>query len=226
MDPRPTRLVMLRHGESRSNAEFWLSGIATCKGLTERGAREAALLGAALRADPGLRPDRVVTSSMPRSVETAAIATEALGVTVEPLDRLIERTPGECEGMTVAEYTERYGHRPWHDWRQPLSPGGESEAEFAARVRAAVTDLAVAGRNATTWVFCHGGVIMAAADHLLGLPGDQAQPRWAAPANASITEWLRPPAEEPDGPWRLRRYNDHAHLVVAAQEPDDDDGPA
>jgi probable phosphoglycerate mutase len=211
---------MLRHGESRSNAELWLSGVATCKGLTERGAGEARRLGVALRADPSLRPDRVVTSSMPRSVETATIATAGVGVTLEPLDQLIERTPGECEGMTVAEYTEHYGHRPWHDWRLPLSPGGESEAEFSARVDAAIGALVDAGRGATTWVFCHGGIIMTAADHLMGISGGLAQPRWAAPANASITEWLRPAAGEPDGRWRLRRYNDHAHLVVGPGQPD------
>lgn len=215
----PTRLVLLRHGESRSNAEFWLSGSRTCKGLTERGAWEATRLGEALRADPTVAPDRVLSSSLPRALETAALCTTELGVPVESRDQLIERTPGECEGMTVAEYTDRYGHRPWSDWRQPLSPGGESEPEFAARVRAAFEVLIEEGRGMTTWVVCHGGVVMTSADHLLGTPGGLDKPRWAAPANASITEWVRAPDDEPDGPWRLRRYNDHAHLVLAGGPP-------
>ena len=33
----PTRLLLIRHGESRSNAEAWLSGVSTCGGLSELG---------------------------------------------------------------------------------------------------------------------------------------------------------------------------------------------
>jgi len=210
----PTRLVLIRHGESASNAGGWLSGQDTCGGLTELGVAQAEALRDRLSADPHLRPDRVVVSTMRRAVHTAEIAADPTGVEVEQFADLMERTSGEAEGLTIAEYTERYGKPPWTDWANPLSPGGESGADFAARVTAALDRVAAEGRGRTTWVVCHGGVIMATA--IGRWPGaesngmsDLSTIPLASPMNSSISEWL----VEPHGGWRMARFNDHSHLV-------------
>ena len=110
-----------------------------------------------------LRPDRVVVSTMRRAVHTAEIAAEPTGLPVEQFADLMERTSGEAEGLTIAEYTEKYGKAPWTDWSNPLSPGGESGTEFFTRVTSAIDRVADEGRGRTTWVVCHGGVIMVTA---------------------------------------------------------------
>lgn len=207
-------MVLIRHGESASNAGGWLSGQETCGGLTDLGVAQAEALRDRLANDPQLRPDRVVVSTMRRAVHTAEIAAEPTGLPVEQFADLMERTSGEAEGLTIAEYTERYGKPPWTDWVNPLSPGGESGSEFGARVTAAIDRVAAEGRGRTTWVVCHGGVIMATA--IGRWPGGSADSMTdlstiplASPMNSSINEWT----VEQHGGWRLVRFNDHTHLV-------------
>lgn len=208
-----TRLVLIRHGESASNAGGWLSGQDTCGGLTDLGIFQAEALRARLAADPDLRPDAVLVSTMKRAVHTAEIVAGPTGIVPEQRAELMERTSGEAEGLTIGEYTEKYGKRPWTDWVNPLSPGGESGAEFAERVVAATDRVVAEHRGRTVWVVCHGGVIMVSAIHRwpgsLDRTADIGANPVASPANTSISEWL----VDVDDHWRLARYNDHTHLT-------------
>ncbi len=208
--PDESRIVLIRHGESASNAGGWLSGQETCGGLTALGVAQAEALRDRLAADPTIRPDRVMVSTMPRAVHTAEIAAEPTGLDVERFADLIERTSGEAEGLTIAEYTEKYGIAPWTDWTNPLSPGGESGEEFSMRVWAALDRVADDARGKTIWVVCHGGVIMATA--VGRWPGglrDLSSIPLASPMNSSISEWI----VDSDGNWKMVRFNDHTHLV-------------
>ena len=209
-----TRVVLIRHGESASNAGGWLSGQETCGGLTELGVTQAEALRDRLAIDPAMQPDRVVVSTMRRAVHTAEIAASPTGLTVEQFPDLMERTSGEAEGLTISEYTAKYGKAPWTDWSNPLSPGGESGIDFSTRVTSAINRVAEEGRGRTTWVVCHGGVIMVTA--ITRWHGTVADPSsdlsmvpLASPMNSSISEWT----VEPVGGWRMTRYNDYTHLV-------------
>ena len=205
-------MVLIRHGQSASNAGGWLSGQDTCGGLTELGVRQAEALRDRLAADDSFAPDRVLVSTMRRAVHTAEIIAEPTGHTPEQFADLIERTSGEAEGLTIAEYTERYGVAPWTDWNRPLSPGGESGDEFSARVRSALDRVAAEAMGSTVWVVCHGGVIMATAvDRWLGgeRPSSLENIPLLSPQNTSISEWL----VTDDGTWRMGRFNAHTHLV-------------
>lgn len=204
-----TRVVLIRHGESASNAGGWLSGQDSCGGLTDLGVAQAEALRDRLAADADLRPDVVLVSTMRRAVHTAEIIATPTGLQPEQHADLMERTSGEAEGMTIAEYTEKYGIPPWTDWTNPLSPGGESGDEFSARVVSATNRVVSEHRGRTVWVVCHGGVIMVSAIYrwpgghldLTSIP--------ASPANTSINEWY----VDANGNWRMARYNDHTHLV-------------
>ena len=202
----PTQLVLIRHGESASNAGRWLSGTSTCGGLSELGRVQAERLRDRF-VRSGERPDVLLSSTMPRAVQTAEIVGEPLGLDLVTMDDLGERTPGECEGMTHDEYEQRYGKRPWADWEEPLSPGGESNEEFLARVRRVIPALAAEHRDRTLWVVCHGGIIMSTAQLLMGTTHRGAVPVWGNPANTAVSEWV-----EWDGQWITVRYNDAAHL--------------
>lgn len=219
-DAAPTRIVLIRHGESASNAGRWISGLETCGGLTDLGVAQAEALRTRLAADPDLRPDAILVSTMRRAVHTAEIIAEPHGMAPQQHADLIERTSGEAEGLTIEEYTDKYGIAPWTDWENPLSPGGESGDEFASRVFSATDRVVDEHRGKTVWVVCHGGVIMisaarrwpvaSAATSIAALPV-------VSPINTSVSEWLVDPA----GMWRMARYNDHTHLVgVTAVDPE------
>lgn len=205
-----SRIVLIRHGESASNAGGWLSGQDTCGGLTDLGVAQAEALRDRLAADPSIRPDRIVVSTMRRAVHTAEVIAAPTGLPVEQFADLMERTSGEAEGMTIAEYTNTYGKPPWSDWTEPLSPGGESGAAFSDRVRTALDRVALDARGQTVWVVCHGGVIMATAvGRWPGGSSDLTTIPLASPMNSSINEWTVDGA----GNWRMVRFNDHTHLV-------------
>jgi probable phosphoglycerate mutase len=210
-----SRIVLIRHGESHSNANGWISGQDSCKGLTEVGQVQAEALRDRLIDHDDLRPDRIIVSTMLRAVQTAEIIGQAVGIepsNIEQRPELIERTSGECEGMNVGEYEEKYGRPPWTDWMNPLSPGGESGEEFFGRVSAATDRVVSEARGKTYWVVCHGGVIMSTAVGRWPGNTDAIQPG-ALPiqtaVNTSMSEWF---VGGDPAVWSMRRYNDHAHL--------------
>lgn len=208
-----SRLVLIRHGESLSNRELWISSQATCGGLTDKGRAEAAAARDRLAELPDLAPDAVVVSTMRRAIETAQIVADPTGFVAEQRRELIEREPGEIEGTTIDDYVERFGARPWDRWEPALSPGGEDAAQFQNRVGTAIDRLMAETVGRTTWVVCHGWVIRATAHHFVG--GEpHAVPTFSGVANAALCVWSSP---EPDAPWILERYNDHAHTTALGE---------
>lgn len=214
--PALTRLVLIRHGESQVTVDSIIGGPKTCTGLSPKGRLQAEALRDRLARTGEVRADVLLASTMPRAVQTAAIIAPALGgLEIEQVEDLEERRPGECDGMTWDAYREAYRPEGWtFDIYEPLSPGGESFAQF--QVRAATTLHQVAERLAgrTIVVACHGGIIESSMVAFLGLSpsaaGSTHQP------NTSITEWsMDPTVAVPRGApgWKLVRYNDAAHLV-------------
>ena len=214
----PTRLVLIRHGESRSTVDQVVGGHEGCTGLSDLGRRQAEALAARLTYTGELSDATVLlTSILPRAVETAEIIGPALGELTAKQDcDLCEIHPGEGDGLSWEEFRSRYmpadgSRNPYRAW----SPGGESWATFMARVGTALGDVARRHPGETVVIVCHGGVI----EGSFAAFGNQPlrRPFDVSIENTSITEWARvedaggspPPAEVR---WRLVRFNDSAHL--------------
>ena len=203
-----SRLVLVRHGQSRATVDSVAGGEKGCRGLTDLGHRQAQALAARIASDTELGPVRALLSStLPRAVETAERLAPVLGLEVEEDRDLCEMHPGEGDGLTWAEWDARYGSFDvGAEPERPLSPGGESWARFGARARGALTELATAG--GTVMVVCHGGIIEQSM--ILGLGRPARTPpgqNLVTPPNTSLTEWV-----VDDGDWQLVRYADAAHL--------------
>src|SRR4051812_37649034 len=79
-----TRLILVRHGESVVQVEGIVGGPKACRGLSERGRRQvSALRDRWLRS--GFRADVLLSSTLPRAVETAELLSDALGGLVPEL---------------------------------------------------------------------------------------------------------------------------------------------
>jgi 2,3-bisphosphoglycerate-dependent phosphoglycerate mutase len=217
MSDAVTRLVLVRHGESRATLDQIVGGHEGCTGLSERGIRQAEALRDRLGRTGELRADVLLASLLPRAIETAEIIAPALGGL--PVGRdcdVCELHPGESDGLTWAEFTERYRPDGWRfDPEVPMAPGAESVSQFRARVARTLDRLADDHRGQTVVVCTHGGVIDGSMIGLLEMPGHVWDGRFAT-ENTSLTEWERRDGDG-DGPsaWRLRRYNDGAHLAFA-----------
>jgi 2,3-bisphosphoglycerate-dependent phosphoglycerate mutase len=208
-----TRLAIIRHGEAVCNAEGFVGGPLSCRGLTPLGVRQSEVLAERLLSTGELGDAAALwTSELRRAAETAAILAPALGaLAIESSATLCERDPGEADGLTWLELAARYGRSstPGDEPDLPLSPGGESWIGFVDRAAAALVDLAARYPGELVVVVAHGGVIDSSMIRFLGLPEHGAGVRLHAD-NTSITEWRHTGRR-----WRLVRYNDAAHLHSA-----------
>ena len=167
-DPRPRKLVLLRHGRTEWNHTRRAQGHADVPldAVGEAQARAAAPLVAALR------PARLWTSDLARARQTAEAVAQECGLPVEPDARLREYSVGERQGLTWAEAVERF---PWIAHGVGLGerlsgvPGAETDADVAARIVPALEEVVAAlGKGETGVVVGHGAAIKVALAGLLG----------------------------------------------------------
>ncbi|SBS77916.1 conserved hypothetical protein [uncultured Mycobacterium sp.] len=130
----PTRLLLLRHGQTEFSRERRYSGRGNPE-LTETGRSQAAAAARYLAERGGI--DAVITSPLQRAYDTATAAATALGLDVTVDDDLIETDFGAWEGLTFGEARERdpdlHGH-----WLRDTSlrpPDGESFDDVQQRVQ-------------------------------------------------------------------------------------------
>jgi 2,3-bisphosphoglycerate-dependent phosphoglycerate mutase len=113
------RFVVVRHGESEFNAENRFTGWLDCP-LTPVGVEEARRAGATLK-NAGFRFDRIYSSVLVRSVESARTIRDELDQPNVPIVtswRLNERHYGALQGLNKAETAARFGERQVSLWRR------------------------------------------------------------------------------------------------------------
>lgn len=212
----PTRLTLIRHGESQVMLDGIVGGHEGCTGLSDLGRRQAEALRARLERTGELAgAAHLYASVLPRAIETAQIIAPAVG-DLEILQEcdLCEIHPGEADGLKWDEWREQFasklqGRGPFARW----APGAETWAEFAVRVGSALQDLAANHEGEHVVVACHGGVIEASLVTFGRLPIHR---DWRTQIdNTSITEWELRGYEDWDrgARWTLVRFNDAAHLA-------------
>ena len=150
-------LIVVRHGQTRPNAEGLLLGRLDPP-LTELGRAQAAALAGAVGP-----VDRVVSSPLLRARTTA----EAFGRPVDVDDRWIEIDYGVHDGRPLASIPPDL----WARWRSDpgFTPeGGESLAAVGRRVAAACDDLAAGAAAGDVVVVTHVSPLKAAVVWALG----------------------------------------------------------
>lgn len=182
-----------------------------CTGLSPWGRTQAEALRDRLSETGEVEADVLLSSVMPRAVETAEIVAPALGgLPVRQHCDLCELHPGESDGLSWDEYRLNFGDVDMlADPHVPIAPGGESLAAFQARVVQALRAVAEEHAGRTVVVVCHGGVVATSFLTFFDLPVDRPMGAWIEVGNTSLTEWARDDA----GRWRLIRHNDAAHLT-------------
>ncbi len=147
---RVTEIWLVRHGETTANASNVLSGW-TDVALTARGEEQARALLPILSQE---RFDAIWSSDLKRAVATARLASGLPESALRKDARIREMNFGEMEARRWDEVAAelRTGLLGFVAFR---APGGETLAEFKARVRAFADGLPP-GRHL---VFTHGGVI-------------------------------------------------------------------
>ncbi len=204
-----TRLVLVRHGESRATVERFVGGSRSCTGLTDHGRLQAEALRNRLSAGHDVEASALFASNFPRALETANIIAPSIGSLSVSVDSgWGEHDPGpDCDGMTYDEFIERFGVPRWDgDPHDVVYPGGETISQFHDRVMEALRRTVRQHEGGTIMVACHAGVIDAVMRNTLHM--HQTGKFELHTQNTSLTELLHVQGSK----WRLVRYNDSSHL--------------
>ncbi len=219
-DESPTRLILVRHGETESNVnQMWYGAMDAP--LTERGRRQVAAVARAM-SDLARRyaPDMFYVSPLPRAQSTAAAIADAIGMQPIVEEGLREFDLGDWEGRTFEDLRET--EDLWGRWAKDPTfapPNGESPASFGARVQQAMQELVARHTGQTILIVSHGAFIGSALTRWLGDGKDWR--RWDPP-NCSITV-LQENQEnseplENGRPWKAVLVNDVSHLPPDEQK--------
>ncbi len=201
----PTRLFLVRHGETAANAEMRYLG-SRDDPLTERGMEQAGRLADSFE---NLPVSAILSSPLRRALDTAAPVARKLGLRLQIDSRLREGDFGEWEGLTRREVLDRSAEAAallvrWEKDPRCTPPGGESMEAVQARMLELVAEQAA--RPAQGWIVLvsHVGPIKALLAAALDLPISSVSRFFLDPATISVIDWGNPPV--------LRLFNSHAHL--------------
>ncbi len=200
-----TQFCFVRHGETSWNAERRLQGHLDIP-LNEKGKKQASLTARGLSAH---RFDRIYSSDLLRTRETAQHASEALGVAIQVQPALRERHFGLFQGMTYQEAEQKHpeAYRRFHGRDEHYTPpeGGESLLSLSLRVKHCLEAIARQHPGEKVLIVTHGGVLDVV--HRLATGKDLASPRDFTIPNAALN-WL----EWQNGHWAMLEWADQSHL--------------
>ena len=202
-EPGPTRVTLVRHGETSANAlGVWHGSIDTA--LTPAGRRQAERVAEHLAATCA-DASALYASPLTRARDTARPIADRLGLAARIEDDLREYHLGAWEGVSYAELVRE--HRLFErmradpDW-QP--GGGESARQVAERLAGQLAAIAARHAGQRVIVVSHGGALTLG----LGLLLDRELSAWRRVMdNCAISDLVFDP--EPS----LVRWNDIEHLA-------------
>ena len=202
----PTRLILVRHGETELTAERRYSGRGDVP-LSPQGAEQAHATAARLAAT---KIAAIHTSPLSRCTATADAIAAATGnppVTADP--DLVECDFGDWEGLTFGEVRERWPAEldRWLGSPAEAPPGGESFRAVGLRVRRATARLREGYPGQTVVVVSHVTPIKLLLRDALAAGDAFLHRLYLDPAGLSIVDsW-------PDGGIAVRTVNDTAHVT-------------
>ena len=207
--PRTTLVLLIRHGQSKGNAERRFGGH-TATPLSPRGRKQAEATARTLKSES---LTVIYSSDLARAMETAQPLSNLTGLPVNGTTAFRERSVGVMEGLTfeaaAQQHPEQYAALLRRDFEHVLE-GGESYRQLLDRGRQKLDEIIETHRGGKIAVFSHTGTICILALHLMGaLDAPELKPVWISSGNCGITRFeLRD-----DGFVRVLNVNDTSHLI-------------
>jgi probable phosphoglycerate mutase len=207
--PLVTNVLLIRHGQSRGNAERRFGGH-TSTPLSARGRNQAEATARTLKSES---LTAIYSSDLARAMDTAKPLADMTGLRVQGTSAFRERSVGVMEGLTfedaAQQHPEQYAALLRRDFEHVLT-GGESYRQLLDRARQKLDEIIEENRGGKIAVFSHTGTICILALHLMGaLDAPELKPVWISSANCGITRFeLRN-----DGFVRVLTINDTSHLA-------------
>jgi broad specificity phosphatase PhoE len=162
-----TRVFLVRHGSTELSAEDRFAGAVDVL-LSDDGRNQARMLGHRLAHE---KVDAIYASPLKRTVETARLIAEPIGLEVETVDAVREIAHGRWEGKTRADVEREFAdeYEKWEEDPYSFAPvGGESGLQVTARALPALLDLVAKHDGKRFVVVSHKATIRLLLSSLLG----------------------------------------------------------
>jgi 2,3-bisphosphoglycerate-dependent phosphoglycerate mutase len=202
--PSPSRLTLVRHGETEWNREGRMQGHGDSP-LSKEGERQVQALARRLK-DTSF--DHLYSSDLGRARSSAAAIAGSTGHPVHIDPDLRERHMGLFEGLTPKDIQVRYPEE-YVSWKSPdptrANPGGESIEACTRRMYSCCSRLVEKHPGSHIVAVTHGGVLSNFLRHILGIPEETAR-HFKIP-NASLNVFLYD-----EKGWWLQTWGDVSHL--------------
>lgn len=205
---KPTRICLVRHGETEWNAERRLQGQIDIE-LNATGRRQAVAAGRWLR---GAGVTALYASDLKRAWATAQAIGEALALVPVAVPEMRERCYGIFQGLTYAEAREKYPEAYAAFEARQVDCNfetGETLSEMYRRVTACLVRIAAAHPGEQVVIVLHGGVLDIINRFVRGSRLET--PRDFLIPNAGLN-WIA----LQDGAWHIESWAETAHLEPGA----------
>ena len=183
-----TEIWLVRHGQTEWNLEGRYQGSRDIE-LNENGLEQARQTAEQLK-DVGFTA--VYSSPLSRAYQTALMIAKKQSVLVNTDNRLVEVSLGEWEGMLSSDIRQQYPHEIEERQRNPLHarpPGGESAAEVAKRMAAAVNDISRVHPVGPVLLVSHGLALASLICQAQDIPQEKVYDMVPENADPIIIQW-------------------------------------
>ena len=200
-----TTLIFVRHGQSVSNLERRFTGQHETL-LTELGHLQAEATAEYL---DGFAIDRIYSSDLERSMQTAEHTARRRGLSITPDRSFREINAGLWEDQLYDDLCLRFPES-YEKWKSDLGhahpDGGESVVQLAARVFGGVERVLSENRGKTVAIFTHATPVRMMACRWFDVPVEEAsRVPFCTNASVSVAEYAD------DGSFRLLQYGYDEH---------------
>ncbi|MGH2485572.1 MAG: histidine phosphatase family protein [Ktedonobacterales bacterium] len=204
-----TDLYLIRHGDYVGVEDGYLTDM----GLSPLGLRQVERLRDRLSATHEIAADVLISSTMPRALQTAGILASTFGLPVAEDPDVQEWHNDETEPITPADFHARLDTTPRQDIPfLEIVPGAETRVQFMTRVGSALHRIIREHEGKVIVVVCHGGIVEASFHYFFGLPTLRLPNAYVDSDYTAITHWKRLEPRPGQPIWMLARYNDALHL--------------
>ena len=187
--PPPTRLYLIRHGQSAGNAEGRFGGHGTTP-LSELGKKQAEIT-AAILAKEGIHA--IYSSDLFRAVQTAEPLAKLLNLPINTSPAFRERHVGVLEGLTFDESKAQFPADYYALVNRSVNhviTDGESYRQLLRRITSKFQDVMRSHNGERVAIYSHTGAICFLTLHLLGaINRHTKQTPWLITSNCGINRF-------------------------------------
>jgi len=201
-----TKILLVRHGESRANRDRFFAGQLDIE-LTTAGLGQAKLTAQYIKENYTV--SKVYASDLSRAFETGKCISDAFGVEIIPNKNLREIYAGKWQGTKIDDILSTYS-ADFNAWRTDIGNAkctdGESIREMTHRVMSELTKIAESNPEKTIVIASHANPILAMLCMAETNSFDEMK-NFSCPTNASVSE-----LEYDNGNFTVKKLSIDNHL--------------